>query len=147
MPRRRRAVSEIIASLMLLLIVSALGTVLYSYTLTITQGQHDDLTSEMSSAAERAQERVRVIAVWWSGIGDLLNVTVLNYGRIDVGIADVYVNGERVTDYSFGRNELIYTQKWGRLGFTSPKPVTAGSTYEITIVSENGVPNVYVWES
>ena len=147
MPRRRRAVSEIIASLMLLLIVSALGTALYSYTLTITQGPHDDLTSEMSRASERAQERVRVIAVWWSGTGDLLNVTVLNYGRIDVGIADVYVNGERVTAYSFGRDEVIYTQKWGRVVFTSPKPITSGSTYEITVVSENGVPNVYIWES
>lgn len=52
MPKRRRAVSEIVASLMLLLIVSALGTALNSYTLTITQGQHDDLTSEMSRAEQ-----------------------------------------------------------------------------------------------
>jgi len=95
MPRRRRAVSEIIASLMLLFIVSALGTTLYSYTLTITQGQHDELTSEMSRAADRAQERVKVMAVWWSGAGDLLNVTLLNYGRSDVEVSDVYVNGER----------------------------------------------------
>lgn len=147
MPRRSRAVSEIVASLMLLLIVSALGTALYSYTLTISQVQHDELTSEMSRATERAQERVRVIAVWWSGTGDLLNMTVLNYGRVDVGIADVYVNDERVISYSFGRDEVIYTQKWAMLGFTSPKPITSGSTYEITIVSENGVPSVYVWES
>ena len=147
MPRRRRAVSEIVASLMLLLIVSALGTALYSYTLTITQVQHDELTSEMSRATERAKERVRVIAVWWSGAGDLLNVTVLNYGKVDVGISDVYVNDERVIGYSFGRDDVIYTQKWGRLGFTSPTPITSGSTYEITIVSENGVPSVYVWES
>lgn len=147
MPRRRKAVSEIIASLMLLFIVSALGTVLYSYTLTITQGQHDELTSEMSRAAERAQERVRVIAVWWSGTGGLLNVTVLNYGRSEVEVADVYVDGERVSVYSFGKNEVIHTQEWGRVAFTSPRPITSGSIYEIRVVSENGVPSVYQWES
>lgn len=147
MPRRRRAVSEIVASLMLLLIVSALGTALYSYTLTISQVQHDDLTSEISMATKRTRERVRIIAIWWPGTGNLLNITILNYGKVDVGIADVYVNDERVIDYSFGRNEVIYTQKWARLCFTSPRPITSGSTYEITIVSENGVPNVYVWES
>jgi len=38
MPKRRRAVSEIVASLMLLLIVSALGTALNSYTLTCNPG-------------------------------------------------------------------------------------------------------------
>ena len=147
MPRRRRAVSEIIASLMLLFIVSALGTTLYSYTLTITQGQHDELTSEMSRAADRAQERVKVMAVWWSGAGDLLNVTLLNYGRSDVEVSDVYVNGERVSAYSLGRNEVIYTQDLGRVVFTSPKPITSGSTYEITVVSQKGVPSVYLWES
>lgn len=52
MPKRRRVVSEIVASLMLLLIVRALGTALNRYTLTITQGQHDDLTSEMSRAEQ-----------------------------------------------------------------------------------------------
>jgi hypothetical protein len=57
------------------------------------------------------------------------------------------VNDERVTSYSFGRDQVIYTQKWARLGFTSPETIVSGSTYEITIVSENGVPSVYVWES
>ena len=143
----RRAVSEIVASLVLLLIVSTLGTALYSYTLTITQGQHDAIRAETSRATERSRERFKVVAVWWAGSGDLLNVTVLNYGRNDISIADVYVEGERVAAYSFGRGEEIYIGRLLRVAFTSPVPIQSGSVYELTVVSERGVPHVYVWES
>jgi len=143
---RSRAVSEVIASLILLLIVSVLGTFLYTYTLTATGLQQSALQGEVLREAERAQERFRVIAVWWSG-ADLLNLTVLNYGRIDIKIVDVYVNGERVTSYQAGRGEEIYTSRWGRISFTSPVPIVDGGLYEIVVVSERGVSRAYSWEA
>jgi len=142
-----RAVSEVIASLILLLIVSVLGTFLYSYTLTATELQQNTLEGEVQREGERAQERFKVISVWWSGSGDLLNLTVLNYGRLDIEIVDVYVNGEGVTDYHSGRNEEIFTLKWRRISFISPEPISDGSIYEIVIVSERGVSHVHSWES
>ncbi len=143
---RSRAVSEVIASLILLLIVSVLGTFLYTYTLTATGLQQSALQGEVLREAERAQERFRVIAVWWSG-ADLLNLTILNYGRIDIKIVDVYVNGERVTSYHAGRGEEIYTSRWGRISFTSPVPIVDGGLYEIVVVSERGVSRAYSWEA
>jgi len=77
--RRERGVSEIIASLMLLLIVTVLGTFLYSYALTATGLQQSYLQSQVEIESERAEERFRVVSVLWLG-DDKLNVTILNYG-------------------------------------------------------------------
>lgn len=144
---QRRAVSEVIASLLLLLIVSLAGTALYSYSIQITQTQQDTIITQISVAAIRAQERFRVIAVWWRGSGSVLNVTVLYYGSSDIKISDVYINGDRVTYYLFGRNQAIYAQKWLRVAFTSPRLITQNHVYEITIVTDKGTSYVYLWEA
>ena len=141
-----RGVSEVVASLILLLIVTTLGTFLYSYTLTTTGLQQRYLESQTRLETERAEERFRVVSVLWLG-DDKLNVTILNYGLIDVTIADVYVNGVRVSTYYGGRGEEIYTSEMGWVCFESPIPVEEGSSYEITIVSERGVTYAYLWES
>jgi len=146
MLNRERAVSEVIASLILLLIVSILGTSLYSYTLTATGFQQDALQGEVQREAERAQERFTVIAVWWSGSGDLLNLTVLNYGKLDLKIVDIYVNGERTTDFQTGHGEEMHNSKWRKISFNSPAPIFADTIYEIVVVSERGVSYVYNWE-
>lgn len=146
MTSRSRAVSEVVASIILLLIVSVLGTFLYSYTLNATRFQQDILQGEVRMEAERAQERFKVIAVWWSGGGGILNLTVLNYGRLDIKIVDIYVNGERVTDYHSSHGEEIYTSSWRRISFASPVPISAGVLYEIVVVSNRGVSNVHSWE-
>ena len=141
-----RAVSEVIASLILLLIVSVLGASLYSYTLTVTGYQQNTLQGEVHREAERAQERFRVIAVGWSGSGDLLNLTILNYGKLDIQIDDVYVNSERATDFHAGRGEKTYTSRLRRLSFTSPVSISDGNKYEIVVVSHRGVSHVHSWE-
>ncbi len=143
--RRGRGVSEIIASLMLLLIVTVLGTFLYSYALTATGLQQSYLESQVELESERAEERFRVVSVIWLG-DDKLNVTILNYGLIDVTIADIYVNGVRVLTYYSGQ-EKIYTSEIGFVCFQSPVPIVEGSSYEIIIVSERGVTYAYLWEN
>ena len=141
-----RGVSEVVASLILLLIVTTLGTFLYSYTLTTTGLQQRYLESQTRLETERAEERFRVVSVTWMG-GSKLNVTILNYGLIDIAIVDVYVNGVRVSTYYGGRGEEIYTSELGWVCFESPISIEEGSTYEITIVSERGVTYAYLWES
>jgi len=141
-----RGVSEVVASLILLLIVTTLGTFLYSYTLTTTGLQQRYLESQTRLETERAEERFRVVSVTWMG-GNKLNVTILNYGLIDIAIVDVYVNGVRVSTYYGGRGEEIYTSELGWVCFESPISIEEGSSYEITIVSERGVTYAYLWES
>jgi len=74
-------------------------------------------------------------------------MTILNYGRLDIKILDVYVDGERVTSYQEGRGEEIFTSRLGRVNFTSPVSLSTDAQYEIVVISERGVSNVYSWES
>jgi DUF971 family protein len=142
----RRAVSEVLASLTLLLVVVSVATIFYSYSLTTMDSQRIALSSKVQAESDQAQERFRIISLLWSGTGDSLSVVVLNYGKLDIKITDVYVQGRKVVSYSEGHNEAIYTSEWGRIGFISPAPISTGSEYELVIVSERGVSHAYVWE-
>jgi len=86
-------------------------------------------------------------AVWWNGNDDLLNITVYNYGMLDLDISDIYVDGVRVQTYFFGRNEVILTEKYLKVAFTSPVTIIDGESYTINIVSSNGVKKVENWEA
>ena len=141
-----RAVSEVVASLILLLIVVVLGTFLYGYAVTLTGEQDEAFKGEIATEAEKAQERFRVLAVWWDGSSDDLNLTILNYGRLDIEIVDAYVNGRMVESYYAGRRLPILTSQLGRVRFRAPVPVTEGSLYDIVLVSGRGVSYVYRWE-
>lgn len=140
MIKRSRAVSEVIASLIMLLIVSVLGTYLYSYSLTETGVQQNNLEGDIQTEADRAQERFKVIACIYEG--NLLNLTVLNYGRLDIKIVDIYLDSNRV---ALSPGKEIYTSDLGLISFTYPGLVP-DVLYEIVIVSERGVSHVYSWK-
>lgn len=140
MIKRSRAVSEVIASLIMLLIVSVLGTYLYSYSLTETGVQQNNLEGDIQTEADRAQERFKVIACIYEG--NLLNLTVLNYGRLDIKIVDIYLDSNRVV---LSPGKEIYTSDLGLISFTYPGLVP-DVLYEIVIVSERGVSHVYSWK-
>ena len=144
---KRRGVSEIISTIIIILIVSVAGSLLFTYSSVQFQGQQDRAIRENKLSADQAQERFRFTAVWWDGNDDLLNITVYNYGKLDIDISDIYINGERVQTYLFGRDELILTETYLRVAFTSPVAIVAGETYSINIVSSNGVKKVGNWEA
>ena len=140
---RRRAVSEIVGSLIVLLIVSTMGTYLYNHALTIISYEQTSLDQQMTITSNKAQERLKVIATWWSPAYDVLNTTVYNYGSKETKIADVYVNGERVTDFISGRLDTIGVYELGKICFRPPTAIIPESLTEITIVSQRGVSHVY----
>jgi archaellum component FlaF (FlaF/FlaG flagellin family) len=147
MLKRGRAVSEVVASLVILLVVSILGTSLYSFSLTVMRSEQENFVLQSKTEASRAQERLKVVYVGWSRSDDTLNLTMLNYGWIDIDVAEVYVNGERVTSYSEGLGAKIHTLRLAGLSFTSPVTVFPDNLYQFVIVSERGVSHVYRWES
>ncbi len=144
---KRRGVSEIISTIIIILIVSVAGSLLFTYSSVLFQRQQDTAIRENKLSTVQAQELFRFSAVWWNGNDDLLNVTVYNYGKLDIDISDIYIDGVRVEAYFFGRGELILTEKYLRVAFTSPVTLVAGETYSINIVSSNGVKKVGDWEA
>jgi len=147
MPSRRKGVSEIIGSLIILLIVTTLGTYLYNHSLTVISYQQDTLEHEMTIASQRAQERLRVVAIWWSPSYDVLNITVFNFGNSETSVSDIYINGERVNSYLSGRYQILGLKELGKVCFHPPSPILPDNIFEIVTVSQRGVPHVYRTES
>lgn len=147
MLNRRRGISEIIGSLIVLLIVSTLGTYLYNHTLSIISYEQNALELEMTTAANRAQERLRIISIAWSPSYDCINITVFNYGERETKVTDVYVNNVRVANYGEGRNEEISVKGLMKICFEPPIVVQPDTLYEIVVVSQRGVSHVYKSES
>lgn len=140
----KRGVSEIIASLMMVLIVSVAGVALYSYSLSAFSSSGSSFQLQTDQREERARERFSMIAVWRDG--DQLNLTVLNYGKIDLAIDAVYINGSSVFfSESGGRGKIIATREWCSLNFTYS--TLTGGIYEIVVVSERGSKDVVYWKA
>jgi hypothetical protein len=139
----RAAVGEIMGALVLMLVVGVSGSFLYMISLQSTSAQRQQVVEEFVKDSESAQERFKIIAV---GVEDTNNIfiMVLNYGKVDIKVNDVYVDGERVTNYFTGRNDVIETLEHQEILFEPP--VELGKVVEITVVSERGVRSAFVWE-
>jgi archaellum component FlaF (FlaF/FlaG flagellin family) len=144
---KRRGVSEIISTIIIILIVSIAGSLLFTYSSGLFQGQQDKALKENKLSTDQVQERYKLTTVWWNGNDNLLNITVYNYGTLDIEISDIYINGVRVQIYFFGRNEVIISEKYLRVAFTSPVSIVYGETYSFNIVSSNGVKKIANWEA
>jgi flagellin-like protein len=143
--RNKRGVSEIIASVVLILIVSSAGIVAYSYSIGAFSSTTSLFQLDTNMKEEQAQERFAVVAVWNSS--NQLNLTVLNYGQIDVAIDAVYVNWTSVTDYVAGRGTTIGNGALVQVSFISPVSIQSGSTYDIVTVSKRGSKNAIDWKA
>ncbi len=144
---KRRGVSEIISTIIIILIVSIAGSLLFTYSSGLFQGQQDKALKENKLSTDQVQERYKLTTVWWNGNDNLLNITVYNYGTLDIEISDIYINGVRVQIYFFGRNEVILSGKYLKVAFTSPVSIVYGETYSFNLVSNNGVKKIANWEA
>ena len=144
--RDKRGVSEIIASLIIVLIASVAGTALYSYSLSAFSSSSSSFQLQSDQREEQARERFSIIVVWWD-TANQLNVTVLNYGKIELAIDAVYIDGTQVSTYTSGKGETIAKGSIVSVKFTSPVSILDGQTYEIVAVSERGSKDVVYWEA
>ncbi len=147
--RGKRGVSEVISSLIIILIVSTAGAGLYTYSLNTFNSSGSAFQLQTNAREERALERLLITAIWWNITNDYLNVTVLNYGKIVFAIDAVYIDGGQVSasTYTNGKGEPVVMGSLVFLKFTSPISVVDGQTYEISVVSERGSRDVFYWKA
>ena len=62
-----------------------MGTTLYSYSMSTFSLSWSSYQIQTIDREEQAQERFSIIASWWDG-GNQLNLTILNYGKIEFAI-------------------------------------------------------------
>jgi len=145
--RDKRGVSEIIASLIIILIAAVAGVALYSYSLSAFSSSSNSFQIETSQKEERARERLLITTVW-NSTSDYMNVTVLNYGKNELVIDAVYINGIQVSAsaYTDGRGVPVAKGNLISVKFTSPVSIVSGQSYEIIVVGERGSRDVVYWE-
>lgn len=144
--RDRHGVSEVVASLTMILIVSIAGTALYSYSMNTFGSSGSSLQLQTDSREEQARERFSIISIWWDTYNQL-NLTVLNHGKIDLAIDAVYIDGTAVTAFVDGKGEMVTIGDIVCVKFTSPITILDGQTYEIIAVSERGSRDVVYWKA
>jgi len=142
----RHGVSEIIASLILILIVTSAGVIAYSYSIGAFSSSTSLFQLDTNQKEKQAQERFAIIAVW-SNPPNQFNLTVLNYGQTDLTIDTVYINWTSVASYLGGNSTTIGKGALVQVSFTSPVAIQSGSTYEITAVSTRGSKNAINWKA
>jgi len=143
----KRGVSEIVASLIIVLIVTVAGAGLYAYSLNAFSSSGSSFLLQTSGREERARGRLLITTVWWNVTNGYMNVTVLNYGKIEFAIDAVYIDGRQVSAYASGKGETVAKESLVSVKFTSPVPIADGQTYEIVAVSERGSRDVLYWEA
>ena len=147
--RGKRGVSEVISSLIIILIVSVAGAGLYAYSLNAFNSSGSSFQLQTSAREERALERLLITAIWRNVTDDYLNVTILNYGKIELVIDAVYIDGKQVSasTYTNGKGETVIFRSLVFVKFTSPISIVDGQTYEVRVVSERGSRDVFYWKA
>lgn len=139
----RRGVSEIVAGMILLMIVSILGILLYNIMVNTTSFQTNELRDRYQEESERVREKFTVLYAWKESNNVILKV--LNYGELDVNITDCYFNGTRETGAS-GLNQKISTNEKIEISFDPDINPTTGNIYKIKVASNKGNTYTYLWE-
>jgi len=145
--RNRGGVSEIQASLIILVIVSSAGAILYSTTLETLNGYEERMNYEKEAGTERILERVCLVSVYWNGIDDNLTITVYNYCEFDIRVVEIYINSNKVGTYQYGKESPILSGELREISFLCPENILSDSAYSIIIVTERGVPSEFSWYS
>ena len=142
----KKGVSEVVASLIVLLIISVLGTSIYSVSVTMMQKQRDTSKWTTNIESEKYMEKIRTLYVSWNSTSDELEIFFLNHGNVVINIADIYLNGLRVLNYIENRNVPIQISDINTIKIESPITITIGEFYEVTIITGRGVSHVYNWQ-
>ena len=142
MLEKRRAVGEIMAALILMLIASLAGVILFTTTVRTSSAQGSILRSQILAESASVQEQFQVLnAVPDNGN---LKIWIYNYGKYDIEITDIYINGKRTDFYLNGKIDIYSDEPPVKLTINLPTGVS-GPVYKITIVSNRGVKNVSEW--
>jgi hypothetical protein len=114
---KKRALGEIIASMVLLLIVSIGGGILFSMAAREGNLQSAEVKEELTFEENIIQERFKIVSLGPNS-GGKLSIWILNYGDIDIVIDKIYVN-----DVSYGFGDY-------QAQLLNPLPSQVGSPYE-----------------
>jgi hypothetical protein len=141
----RKGVAEVVGSLIIILIVAIAGVIVYAYSVDVIGTTSSRFSLQTAQNEELIQERFEIVRVWSNQ--DIVNITVLNYGRTDLSIVSVYVNGTAVSIYDSGNSITIGPGQLVNVQFVSPLEIPVDSYLEILAISERGGKNTVLYQT
>ena len=143
----RLAISELYASLILLIITSTMGIMLYNYATETTLKYEESFIDKENQNYKQILERWSIVHVIGDSNNDEIKITVYNYGEFEFEIDEVYVNDVLVTSFNQLGNKTINSFDLKEISIKSPVSLGGGEKYTILIVSKNGVKSNYIWRN
>jgi flagellin-like protein len=150
--RNKKGVSEIVGSLLLILIITSAGVVVYAYSVNAFNTSSSSIQQQTRLDEEQTLERLHIIRVWFDSSSNQFNLTVLNYGEINWAINAVYINGTpvnpiQVTNLNGASVSFTAIDQLALLRFNSPIAISFGSVCEILVVTERGGKTSVSWKA
>ncbi|MCS7098098.1 MAG: hypothetical protein NZ922_03855 [Candidatus Methanomethyliaceae archaeon] len=130
-----RGISEIIAVLMMIVIVSSISLVIYVYSVGLFTGTTSAFREKTNINIMSLREKFIIVDVLVRVIGDnsIIHAAVYNYGKTDIVLNQMFINGTKaeVEEIKLSPNSLIW--------FNGTIPLKIfNSTFNLRIVSKLG---------
>ena len=138
--RRSRAVSEIVAALMLILIVTSAG-VLIAYHVTnriSTSASQLDVDMDALERRMRDEESLAILYAYYNTSDSTLHIYV-STGAYPVTVSAIYVEGRLVWNNTITINPYSVTDIPGPGKNSIPLSLGSGDTFEVKVSTINGV--------
>ncbi len=132
-----RGISEIVATLLMIVVVSSISVALFTYSAGYFSGTTSAIGAVNTLNVGIVMERFVIVDTLKSGT-NTISVAVYNYGRTPVTIVALFLNG---TNLPLSEPIEIMPGEWGWVNGTTPVIVLSGSICSVSIASSLG--NVY----
>lgn len=151
--RRKKALSTVIAQVIMLSATMALGAIAINWAVPTLQLYQSNAGIYYEQRAKALKESFIIEDVWFNPSPNYVNITIRNVGSIEIQIAALYING---TSYSFTLDpskrqvttpEGQYPIRTYKIDITSTPHFTwvAGKKYLIVIATQRGNQVTSMW--
>jgi hypothetical protein len=133
-PRPKRGLTPVFSNVLLILII-VLGM---SFAFAFLTGYVTDFQLGQGSAI---MELLEFEDIWFRNTDlNRIDVTLYNYGKVDVNVLAVYLDGFQVPFTAGGSDPLLFlaTGEHGSIHITPPQPPVRNAIYQIKVVTERG---------
>ena len=136
-PRQMRAISEIVAALLILLIIISVGVSVYLYMFSRVMSYQQSLSQQLISEEIKTREYLLILYVIGNSTNGRITI-ILVTGNWPVDLIAVYVNNTLAYDFASSPKRTLPPQNVTELHIPSPIALTPKSIIEVKVIYEGG---------
>ena len=136
--QHRRGISELYASVILLIIISSMGTILYSYAIETALNYEENIMHQEEIKSKKLMEKYSIIYIKWNNDTERFKISIFNYGTYDIEIGEIYINNEIVKSNSDNKDIKIESYQIKEISINTTIKIMDNVLYEILVTTKNG---------